>query len=89
MTPEPEIVDAALRRIEADSKHPTRKLAAEAIAKFTLDRERQGQPLPIATAHDVHGAPLLDVREVEARARPNHAPKVEVKRRKRSLLFWR
>lgn len=82
MTPESDIVDAALRRIEADSKHPTRKLAAEAVRAF---REPQAGPTtPWINEHDT-GAPLLDRDATIHASEPRHADSVVIQRR-RGLL---
>lgn len=58
----------------------------EVTAEFKLDREQGERPLPIATAHDIHGAKLLDVQAVETNARPLHAPNAVYEQRRRGLL---
>ena len=80
-TPDSEIVNAALRRIEADSKHPTRKLAAQLITAHRTQRASQLTQAQIDSA---------DVNDEERRRRfVGNA----VAFRRRSLLsrltFWR
>lgn len=88
MTPEPEIVDAALRKIEADSRHPTRILAAKAVAEF---RGRElSQPWINTTTGS--GAPLLNRDAVVHASEPRHAPNVSEQRRQSllsRLCWWR
>lgn len=67
-------------------------IARQRIAEFRLDRERGEKPLPVATDHDIHGAPLLDAMAIEVNARPQYAPNVSEQRRRgllRRLLRWR
>lgn len=79
MTPEPEIVDATLKRIERASEYPS-TLAAKAVAEF---RGRQtAQTVPWVNQRDT-GSPLLDRDAILRSSEPNHAPKVEIKRRRR------
>lgn len=78
-----------LRVVDTEQTHP-RDLARQAVAEFKLDRERGEKPLPVATDHDIHGAPLLDRDAVVRASYPNYVQ--ESQRRRgllRRLLRWR
>lgn len=82
-----------LRVVNSEQPHP-RDLARQAVAEFKLDREKdEKRPLPVATDHDIHGAPLLDAMAIEVNARPQYAPNAGLERRRqgwvRRLLRWR
>lgn len=82
MTPDPEVAEA-LERLDRALTHP-RILAAKAVAEF---RGRElSQPWINTTTGS--GAPLLNRDAVIRASEPNHAPRVEVKRRRR-LIWWR
>lgn len=62
---------------------PAPVLAAKAVAEF----RGQQAPQPWINRTTGSGAPLLDRDAVLRASEPNHAPKVEIKRRKRR--WWR
>lgn len=83
MKPDDPDVTTALARLDRALEHP-RLLAQRAIAEHRNDDE----PKPWINAHDVHGAPTLDIDSVVSRSEPQHAPRYRVERRRR-FIFWR
>lgn len=81
-TNDPDIT-TALAQLDRALESP-RVLAAKAVAEYRTDDE----PKPWINAHDVHGAPTLDIDSVVSRSEPQHAPRYRVERRRR-LLWWR
>lgn len=82
MTPTDNDVHEALQRLDR-ALTPAPVLAAKAVAEF----HGQQAPKPWINRTTGSGAPLLDRDAVLRASEPNHAPKVEVKRRKRR--WWR
>lgn len=76
-------VTTALAQLDCALESP-RVLAQRAIA----EHRNSAEPKPWINAHDVHGAPTLDIDSVVSRSEPQHAPRYRVERRRR-LLFWR
>lgn len=69
-----------LRVVDSEQTHP-RDLARQAVAEFKLDREKdEKKPLPVATDHDIHGAPLLDRDAVVRASYPNYVQESQRRR---------
>ena len=85
MNPTKDEINDALQRLDR-ALTPAPVLAAKAVEAF----RGQQAPQPWINRTTGSGAPLLDRDAVLAASQPNHAPKVEVKRRRSlRLLFWR
>ena len=85
MTPTDTDITAALDQLDR-ALTPAPVLATKAVANY----RGQQAPQPWINRTTGSGAPLLDRDAVLAASQPNHAPKVEVKRRSSlRLLFWR
>lgn len=85
MTPTDTDVHEALQRLDR-ALTPAPVLAARAVAEL----RGQQAPQPWINRTTGSGAPLLDRDAVLRASEPNHAPKVETKRRRSlRLLLWR
>lgn len=82
MTPTDTDIKEALQRLDR-ALTPAPVLAAKAVAEF----RGQQAPQPWINRTTGSGAPLLDRDAVLRASEPNHAPKVEIKRRRR--WWWR
>lgn len=76
-------VTTVLARLDRALEHP-RTLAQRAV----VEHRSSSEPKPWINAHDVHGAPTLDIDSVVSRSEPQYAPRYRVQRRRR-LLWWR